>query len=41
VLQRDAGWTIDRFFWFELDERPDRFVREVAGRLERLRATAR
>jgi hypothetical protein len=41
VLERDAGWTIDRFFWFELDERPERFVREVAGRLERMRATAR
>jgi hypothetical protein len=41
ILQRDAGWTIDRFFWFELDEEPERFVREVAGRLARLRATRR
>jgi hypothetical protein len=38
ILERDAGWTIDRFFWFELDEAPDRFVREVVNRLRRLRA---
>lgn len=28
-----AGWTIDRFFWFELDDRPQWFVAEVSRRL--------
>ena len=29
----DLGWQIDRFFWFELDERPRWFVAEVTRRL--------
>lgn len=37
---RRAGWEIDRFFWFELEERPTWFVNEVARRLaERRTAT--
>ena len=35
ILQ-SAGWTIDRFLWFEIEERPDYFVSEVRRRLERL-----
>ena len=32
-----VGWTIDRFFWFELDERPRWFVQEVQRQLHALR----
>ena len=32
ALQR-IGWTIDRFFWFELEERPEWFVAQVLSRL--------
>jgi hypothetical protein len=37
MLARLCGWTIDRYLWFELEEQPERFVREVTDRLRRLR----
>lgn len=35
-----AGWTIDRFFWFEIDERPEWFVAEVSRRIVALQSRA-
>lgn len=35
------GWVIDRFYWFELEERPAWFVTEVTRRLRQLGATRR
>jgi hypothetical protein len=35
-LQRD-GWEIRRFLWFQIDEDPTGFVREVANRVMQLR----
>lgn len=40
MLGRDCDWTIDRFFWFELEEHPERFVREVVTRLRALGSVA-
>ncbi|MEX2621614.1 MAG: DUF559 domain-containing protein [Egibacteraceae bacterium] len=40
MLRRDCGWTIDRFWWFELEEDPARFTREVVARLRTLGSTA-
>jgi hypothetical protein len=37
LLARTCGWSIDRYLWFELEEEPERFVREVGARLGRLR----
>jgi very-short-patch-repair endonuclease len=38
MLRRDCGIDIDRYLWFELEEEPARFVREVTTRLRDLRA---
>lgn len=32
----ENGWTIDRFFWFEIDERPEWFVKQVVKRIAAL-----
>ncbi|MEX0659882.1 MAG: DUF559 domain-containing protein [Egibacteraceae bacterium] len=40
MLRRDCGWTIDRFWWFELEQDPQRFTREVVARLRTLGSTA-
>lgn len=40
MLGRDCDWTIERYFWFELEERPERFVREVVARLRVLGSAA-
>jgi len=40
TLER-IGWRIDRFFWFELEERPQWFVTEVTRQLERHRTRHR
>lgn len=34
------GWQIDRFFWFELDERPDWFVAEIKRRIAERRTSS-
>jgi hypothetical protein len=39
-LGRELRWQIDRFLWFEIDEDPEGFVREVAARVHALRARA-
>lgn len=39
MLRRDCGWTIDRFWWFELEADPQRFTREVMARLRTLGST--
>lgn len=38
LLERH-GWTIDRFFWFEVEERPQWFVAQVTRRLAALRSS--
>ena len=37
----ELGWTIDRFFWFELEERPEWFVAQVMRRLAEAEQRAR
>lgn len=38
MLARTCGISIDRYLWFELEEQPARFVREVRARLHALKA---
>ena len=38
MLARTCGWSIDRYLWFELEDDPERFVREVQARLRELKA---
>lgn len=40
MLRRDCDWTIDRFWWFELEDDPQQFVREVVARLRALGSDA-
>lgn len=40
MLRRDCDWTIDRFWWFELEDDPRRFTREVIARLRGLGSAA-
>jgi hypothetical protein len=37
MLARTCGWAIDRYLWFELEDDPERFVREVKARLRELK----
>jgi hypothetical protein len=41
MLRRECGIEIDRYLWFELEEQPERFVREVTTRLRDLRTRRR
>lgn len=40
MLRRDCRWTIDRFWWFELENGPRRFAREAITRLRTLHSVA-
>lgn len=40
MLGRECDWTIERFFWFELEEHPKRFVHAVVARLRALGSAA-
>lgn len=40
MLARDCRWSIDRFWWHEIEQDPDRFVREVVARLRALGSAA-